>query len=67
MFHEPRCYIPVSSQKRDGQFPKTEQGVGAPFGSTGSQQLRDEQLTAETDFMARGVRKGLVSTKQILL
>jgi hypothetical protein len=30
LFHKPRCRVPVSSQKRNGQFPNTEQSMGAP-------------------------------------
>ena len=37
LFHKPRRYVPVSSQKRDGQFPNTEQGMGVPVGLTGLQ------------------------------
>jgi hypothetical protein len=65
--------IRVCDDSRNVIIPKTRRPVpkhatryGVPFTLIGSQQLSAEQLTAEADFMARGVQRLLVSTKQIL-
>jgi hypothetical protein len=63
----------IYDDSRNVIIPKTRRRVpkhgtryGVLFTPISPQQLHDEQLTAEADFMARGVHRPLVSTKQIL-